>query len=120
MSCRLKTKEFNIFGFHKILKIILNFNSFRFNNEYFKQNLCVAMGCICGPTLANIFVYIYENKWLTIHRPIAYYRFVEDLIIVSNDTNSFESLKRAFGSLQLTLNFGKKLVFLDLELEINF
>ena len=30
-----------------------------------------------------------------------------------------ESLKKAFGSLHLTLNFGKRLVFLDLEIEIN-
>ena len=115
MSNRLKTKELDILGFYNILKIILNYNYFSFGNKY----LGVVMGCICGPTIANIFVYIYEKKWLTIHKPIAYYRFVDDLLIISKDLNSFESLKKAFGSLQLTLNFGKKLVFLDLELEIN-
>jgi hypothetical protein len=62
MTDKLKSKEIKISGFRKILKLILENNYFTFNDKYFKQNLGVAMGCICGPTIANIFVYIYMRK----------------------------------------------------------
>ena len=54
MTDKLKSKEIKISGFRKILKLILENNYFTFNDRYFKQNLGVAMGCICGPTIANM------------------------------------------------------------------
>jgi hypothetical protein len=40
------------------------------------------MGTICGPPIANIFVYIYEKKRLYIHIPLIYYRYIDCLFLV--------------------------------------
>jgi hypothetical protein len=119
MTDKLKSKEIKISGFRKILKLILENNYFTFNDRYFKQNLGVAMGCICGPTIANIFVYIFEKKWITIHKPLAYFRFVDVILLITKDLLCLESLKNAFGSLTLNLVISKRQVFLDLELELD-
>jgi hypothetical protein len=76
------------------------------------------MGSQCGPSIANIFVYIYERKWLTINRPLAYFRFIDDVLIIVNDFLIIYSLKKAFGSLKLNFETGKVVKFLDLEISI--
>ena len=119
MTDKLKSKEIKISGFRNILNLILENNYFTFCDKYFKQNLGVAMGCICGPTIANIFVYIYEKKWITIHKPLAYFRFVDDVLLITRDLLCLESLKNAFGSLTLNLVISKKQIFLDLEIELD-
>ena len=48
----------NIEGFREILKLILFNNVFKFKKNYFLQILGIAMGILCGPTIANIFVYL--------------------------------------------------------------
>jgi hypothetical protein len=42
---------------------------FRFKNKYYIQISGLPMGCICGPTIANIFMYIliYLNRLLIIN-----------------------------------------------------
>ena len=56
------------------------------------------MGSICGPSIANIFVFLYEKKWLTIHRPLIYLRFIDDLFLIINNLIVLESLKKSFGA----------------------
>ncbi len=119
LNGKIKSKHFTIIGLHDILKLVLKSNYFSYNQKYFKQELGIAMGSICGPTIANLFVSIYEIKWTTIYRPLAYYRFIDDVFLVIQDLNILESLKNAFGSLKLNLIVSKRQVFLDLELEIN-
>ena len=99
-----------------ILKLILNYNFFKYNDKYFKQKLGIAMGSLCGPSIANLFVYIYEKKWMFIHKPLIYLRFIDDLFIILRRLSDLESLKKAFGSLTLTFDIGKKVKFLDLEI----
>ena len=55
---KLDSEHIKIEGFHSILKIVLNNNFFKFNNKFFKQTLGIAMGASCGPSIANLFVYI--------------------------------------------------------------
>ena len=74
------------------------------------------MGSICGPSIANLFVMIYENKWLTIHRPLIYYRYIDDLFVVLDNLSLIDSLKNAFGRLKLTFEKGEIIKFLDLEI----
>ena len=40
------------------------------------------MGMVCGSSIANLFVFLYEKKWLTIHRPLIYLRFIDDLFLI--------------------------------------
>ena len=55
------------------------------------------MGSLCGPYIANLFVYIYEKKWMFIHKPLIYLRFIDDLFIILRRLSHLESLKKAFG-----------------------
>ena len=116
---KLNTEHLKIEGFHCILKIVLNNNFFKFNNKFFKQTMGIAMGAICGPSIANLFVYIYEKKWLTIMRPFCYYRFIDDLFLILKSLQDIDSLKTAFGSLKLTFDINKSAKFLDLEITRN-
>ena len=77
------------------------------------------MGSICGPTIANLRVYIDERIWCSIHRPICYKRFIDDLFLIVSSLSVLESLERAFGNLKLNLVIDKRQVFLDLEIELN-
>jgi hypothetical protein len=77
------------------------------------------MGSICGPSIANIFVFLYEKKWLTIHRPLIYLRFIDDLFLIINNLIVLESLKKSFGDLELTFNIEKTVNYLDLEITRN-
>jgi hypothetical protein len=77
------------------------------------------MGSICGPSIANIFVLLYEIKWLTIYRPLIYLRFIDDLFLIISNLLILDTLKLAFGSLELTFNIDKIVNFLDLEITIN-
>ena len=69
----------------------MNYNIFSFNGVYYRQTLGIAMGSACGPSIANIFVYIYEKKWLYIHKPIIYYRFIDDIFMVTDDSSCLTS-----------------------------
>lgn len=51
-----------VLGFYEILKLILENNIFAFKNEFFIQILGIIMGAICGPSLANIYVWILEKN----------------------------------------------------------
>ena len=84
---------------------------------FYKQVKGIAMGSICGPSIANLFVLIYEKKWLSVHRPLIYYRFIDDLFLVVNNSLSIDSLKNSFGSLRLTFEVNDKVKYLDLEIK---
>ena len=112
-------KHIKIEGFHSILKLVLENNFFKYDKLFFKQIKGIAMGSICGPSKGNLFVSIYEKKWLTIHRPFIYFRFIDDLFMVLKDILILESLKNSFGSLNLTFEMGKSVKYLDLEISID-
>jgi hypothetical protein len=74
-------------------------------------------------SIANIFVYILEKKWLHIHKPLYYKRFIDDVFIIISRLNYLfviESLKNAFGSLKLNLVIDKSVDFLDLSISFDF
>ena len=79
------------------------------------------MGSACGPSIANIFVYIYERKWLHIHKPLVYFRFIDDLFIISshNYDQLSISISKAFGKLTLNIVSNKTINFLDLNISID-
>ena len=71
---------------------------------------------ICGPVCANIVVYMLEKKWLCIHRPIVYRRFIDDVALVSSQLIDLDSFRKVFGSLRLNIEFGNEIHFLDLKI----
>jgi hypothetical protein len=106
-------------GFMLFLKFILSNNYFKFNGKFYKQILGIAMGSSCGPSIAYLFVLIYEKKWLTIHKPLVYKRFIDDIFILLDNFNKIYSLCEAFGSLKLNFVNDKQVNFLDLIISID-
>ena len=72
------------------------------------------MGCKCGPTIANLYLYIIEESWVSSKKPLLYGRFIDD-IVYGNDTalntNDFE---KHFKYLKLNIVHSDKIAFLDL------
>jgi hypothetical protein len=106
-------------AFMLFLKFILYNNYFKFNKKFYRQILGIAMGSVCGPSIANLFVLLYEKKWLIIHRPLIYRRFIDDIFILLDNISKIFSLCEAFGSLKLNYITDKQVNFLDLIISID-
>jgi hypothetical protein len=80
-----KLNEFlNAFGLYCLLKLIFENNYFIFNDKFYRQLTGVAMECKCGPSIANLYVYLLEKHWLsTINDLIFFARFIDDILITS-------------------------------------
>jgi hypothetical protein len=76
------------------------------------------MGSKCGPSIANLFVYILEYKFLTIHRPIYYRRFIDDIFMIVLKNFDINVLINSFGNLKLNAQTGSVVNFLDLWISI--
>ena len=72
------------------------------------------MGSICGPVLANVVVYKLESKWLFIHKPLVYKRYIDDIFILFNTLIDLVVFKGTFGNLRLNIKIGQEVEFLDL------
>ena len=108
------------FGFHTILNLIFEKNVFSYKNKkFFKQIKGLAMGCICGPSVASIFVYILESKWLTIHKPLFYCRFIDDINLISFKKINEDDFKAYFLNLKLNIVEAKTINFLDLSISFD-
>ncbi len=84
MSDKLNSDHITIIGFKTIIELIFFKNIFYYKNNFYIQINGISMGCICGPTLANLYVHILEKHWLNINRPLMYSRFIDDIFIASN------------------------------------
>ena len=116
---KLDNSELNIISFRDFLSFILYNNYFCFGDGFYKQVSGIAMGSVAGPSIANMFVMIYEIKWCTIHRPLIYYRFIDDIFVVLLHDQNINDLKLAFGSLILKCVSGKNVQFLDVDISID-
>ena len=121
-------KEFNLFleqedisklAFVVFLRIVFECNIFTFEDFWFLQLIGIPMGCICGPTLANIFLYVLEKHYLSIHTDRLYLRFIDDNFIASDVEIDEEELQNQFGYLKLNICKGDSVNFLDLTISFN-
>ena len=77
------------------------------------------MGSKCGPSIANIYISLLEKNFLTIHKPLLYVRFIDDIFTVMNGTFDINLLLNNFIYLKLNLVTSKIVVFLDLTIELS-
>ena len=115
----IDSTQFNITSFTKILKLIFDNNVFQFNTKFFKQVHGIAMGSKCGPTIANIYVSCLEKNFLTIHKPLAYYRFIDDICIITKNDFDISILINSFNNLSLVISSSVIINFLDLVIYIS-
>jgi len=77
------------------------------------------MGCICGPTIANIFLYILEMKWAFIYRPLVYKRYIDDGLLITDKDFDLDHFKSFFFNLNFTITTGEIVNYLDLSISFN-
>ena len=106
-------------AFFTILNLIFDNNVFKYKNFYFIQLNGVAMGCICGPDIANLYVYILEKHWIQIERPLFYYRYIDDIFIASKNQLNIVNFTSNFRNLKLNIIQDNIVNFLDLNISFN-
>ena len=114
MTPLLDSSHLSAFGFRSLLLLILNNNYFKYNSTIYKQIKGIAMGVICGHSLANLYLHIKETRWLFIHRPLFYGRFIDDIGYIDEYDLNLDEFKATFGNLELNITTGDSVVILDL------
>lgn len=91
-----------------LLKLVLNYNNFTFDNNHFLQIHGAAMGSRVSPNYANLFMGSFEEKALNGFdiRPLAFYRYIDDIFIIwpRNET-SLKAFFAYFNSLHSSIKF---------------
>ena len=93
----IKTKHFDLIAFRKLLKIIFTNNVFKFNDSFYLELIGLPMGCKCGPTVANLNLYIMEKGWVDQNKSLCYSRFIDDFFCATEVQLDKVDLQRQFG-----------------------
>jgi hypothetical protein len=109
----------DIMGFYSILNLIFECNIFTANDSYYIQKVGLPMGCICGPSVANLYLFLIEKNWLVIHSPILYGRFIDDICYINKGELNIEEFQTHFDYLKLNVASEKAINFLDLKISHN-
>ena len=75
------------------------------------------MGSKCGPSVANIYIYLMEEKFLTVHRPLFYARFIDDIFIITRKNFDLNILRNSVSYLRLNIVNSPLVNFLDLNIK---
>ena len=114
MSKYIDCFDINIVGLNKLLKIMFNTNVFSFEMNFYKQIKGLPMGCICGPMVANLYVYILEIKWYNLEKPLIHSRFIDDNFLALLNELDLNKFQENFIYLEFTETSGEIVNFLDL------
>jgi hypothetical protein len=63
----------------------------------------LAMGSICGPSIASLYVFILERHWLTINRSLLYGRLIDDIVLIRNDKLNEDKFIKNFLNLKFKI-----------------
>ena len=75
------------------------------------------MGIVCGPSVANLYLFILERKWMSLIPDVFYFRFIDDIFIDTYKDFDLENFKSYFLYLKLNIENNKTVIFLDLEIK---
>jgi hypothetical protein len=118
-SIKYHNEHISMFGIKTFLELIFYNNIFKYEKNFYLQKVGIAMGCICGPTVANLYLYALEKYWLSINRPLIYKRFIDDIFYLNKGKLDQTDLNLQFENLKLSFLIDKKVPFLDLNVEID-
>ena len=104
------------------MALILTLNNFIFNFKHYLQIKGFAMGTICAPDYANIFMARFESKLIYPHikeKVITFLRFIDDLFMIWTDTEEellkfTNELNQKHKTIKFNFKYSKtKIEFLD-------
>ena len=94
--------------FHDLLNLATRESFFTFNNKFYIQVDGVAMGSPLGPILANIFLSHHEENWLNKcpikFKPRFYRRYVNDIFVLFESSESADSFREYMSSKHQNIN----------------
>lgn len=110
-----------------LLKIILFGNDFTFNNSLYLQIKGVAMGQRFAPSVANLYLAIWEERLLssTIFAPLIWFRYIDDIFGIWNHSladfhHFFHIANNIDPNIKLTFEYSfDKMIFLDVLINKN-
>ena len=95
--------------FRDLLDLAAKESFFTFNNKFYIQVDGVAMGSPLGPILANIFLSHHEENWLNKcpikFKPSFYRRYVDDIFVLFESSESADSFREYMSSKHQNINF---------------
>ena len=95
--------------FVRLLTFATKSSFFLFNGTYYSQIDGVAMGSPLGPTLANLFLAYYEEKWLhdcpVQFKPKFYRRYVDDVFLLFDKRDQVKKFLRYMNSRHKNIKF---------------
>lgn len=95
--------------FKQLLTFATKSSCFVFNGVYYSQIDGVAMGSPLGPTLANLFLSYYEEKWLkecpAQFKPKFYRRYVDDVFLLFDSRDHVKKFLRYLNSRHANIKF---------------
>ena len=110
----------------ELLELVLPCNSFQFNGENYVQISDTAMGTKVSPSLANIFVADFEERFVypNADKVLLWKRFIDDVCITEGGTEDLDELFDFLNTCHPTIKFTKEcsaesVSFLDTNLIID-
>ena len=92
----------------KMLQYVLTKNNFDFNDKHYLQVGGTAMGTKVAPSLANLFMADFEDKWVYQYhtQPSVWLRYIDDIFIIWEDTKEkLDSFIEYLNSCHPTIKF---------------
>lgn len=121
-----KVNNLNKVDFRELLELATKESCFIFNEKYYLQTDCVAMGNPLGPTMANIFMCHFEKEFLAKcpveYKPLYYRRYVDDTFLLFKEKEHLQKFKAYKNSCHHNINFthedeeNQSLPFLDINI----
>jgi len=91
-----------------LLKLVLTCNNFEFNGQHFLQTQGVAMGTKVAPTIANLVMGAFEDKYVYTHNPapLIWFRYIDDnFMIWQHGLTALDSFLTHLNTCHPTLKF---------------
>ncbi len=92
----------------RLLALVLTCNNFEFNGQHFLQIQGVAMGTGCAPTIANLVMGDFEDKFVYTYplKPLIWYRFIDDIFMIwTHGPSALNAFITHLNSVHRTLKF---------------
>ena len=124
MFSNTNSTDIDGYGFHCLLKLVLFNNYFYYRSSknmifFYLQILGIAMGIICGPNIANLYLAYFEIRYLSLINTVLYFRYIDDIFVASHFKLSTIDFQSVYPNLSLNLISNKNVTFLDLNISIN-
>jgi len=118
-----KFNDISIEAIFEILKLVLlnNYFSFKFDSSttFLLQTKGIAMGTSCGPSVANLYLAYFENKYKIFLDKSLYHRFIDDVLYTDSENILTNKFKEIFPDLTLNCVTSDQVQFLDLNISFN-